>query len=312
MKIQLKRFALVMAGVLTLISAPLASDTSQIVGRWEGFGQSDTDGRFIIPCIDVQNPGHHNRFRAKVELDSGEIQPCIFPVEATLSNPGVINGIGIDSHGHWLLIHGKSRAVGDGSVRIAAFQYKVLHWYGRLKDEGHMAFVQMIGGANWDDIAGDHLESAFEGRYDPVGPRRGGALEAALRNVGGGRTGRGTTMVEGDLTFFDVQRQNDDPFFFDLGAELMGTVGPPVAQSNATTRAQFAALGLSGPPQPGVPNGIIAILIGQVIHDDRAIVPCVIPGDYRLYRSVADVFANVFHGRNSSFSRGEFFLPAVQ
>lgn len=311
MNVQLKRVALVMVGALALITAPLASDTSQVVGHWHGYGQSETNQRLIIPCIDILTPGVHNRFRATVKLDSGEIIPCIFPVDATLSEAGVINGSGIDEHGHRLLLHGKSRAMGDGSVRIAAFRYKVFEWHGGVMDNGHMAFIQMIGGADWDNMAGDHLESAFDGFYTPFGAR-GGSLEAMLRNIGDARTGQGTTMVEGSLTFQEVQLNIDDPFFFDLGAELIGTVGLPAVQTDGTTIAPFGGIGMGAPPDPVLPQGIIAILIGRVIHDDGAIVPCVIPGDYRLYRSVADVFTDVFHGTNSSFSHGEFFLPAVQ
>src|SRR5688500_14948212 len=136
MRIRFVQHLVIATGALTLLSVlpAFAIETSHLVGRWDGQGQSITGGRSIVPCVNVLSPGDNNRFKANVLLsviEDGEIVPCVFPVDLALSNEGVITGGGIHE-GHRLLIHGKVREVGAGSLRLAAFSYKIFQWHGGL------------------------------------------------------------------------------------------------------------------------------------------------------------------------------------
>src|SRR5688500_19047859 len=140
MRIRFMQRVVIATGALTLLSVlpAFAIDTSQLVGRWDGQGQSKADSRFIVPCVTVLSPGANNRFPANVLIsvkEDGEIVPCVFPVDLALSNEGVITGGGVHE-GHRLLIHGKVREVGDGSLRLAAFSYKLFQWHGGFLEEG--------------------------------------------------------------------------------------------------------------------------------------------------------------------------------
>lgn len=308
---RLLRTALIATSLLTALAASASE-----IGHWHGYGESETDRRFIIPCIDILTPPTNQRYFATLTLDDGAIIPCIFPVDFTRSSAGIITGNGVDEHGHRILIHGRSKLLGDGSVRIAAFQYKQFQWHGGIMDQGHIAVLQMIGGTDWNNLEGAHVEDEFEGSYTPVGERAGAVTGALANIVEGDIRGVPTTRFEGELTFLGVNLTNPpDPVVpgpYDLRFAMAGTVGLPAVQSDGNTRAPFAGLGLVNPPDPIQPSAI-ALLVGSVLHfNDGSIIPCVIPGEYRLYHRVADLFADVFHGSESSFSRGEFFLPAVQ
>ncbi len=296
-------------GALTLLAATsaFAQDASSLLGHWHGAGQSDTDRRFIIPCIDELIPGENNRFSATFTLDLGEIIPCVFPVESTLSRSGVITGNGVDDHGHRIILHGKTRVMG-GSVRVGAFKYMMFEAKGGLVDDGHLALVQLLGGNDWENTIGAHLNSPFTGDFRTVDGLETSRLEASLFNERNLETKQFTTRMRGNMSFFDVFHPQSSSFF-DVFFDLEGTVGVPAVQIDGSTIAPFASLGISYPVDAGGPP-VISILTGQVVHpfSDGDIIPCIIPGDYRLYDSFFDVFTDVFQGSDSSFSRGTFLL----
>jgi hypothetical protein len=301
---------LLTSGALAFCVLPaFATDTSQLVGHWHGQGQSETDRRFIIPCVDVLNPGVNNRFQAEVEisLHDGEIIPCVFPADLVLSEGGVITGGGVheDEEGvvHRLVIHGRVREVGNG-LRLAAFSYKILLWHGGLLDEGHIALFQVINGDSNPNVG------AYQhGSFTPEGERFGGDLDAVLENEA---TRNSATIIGGTIRFGNPP----DPVLPALLFDVAGTFGPAVPE----VPAAFALIGitnLNNPPDPVQPTGIIAILIGEAnppepVQPGESNPPEPVRGTYQLYESFYDLFTNVFHGADSSFSQGSFELPAVQ
>jgi hypothetical protein len=312
MRIRFTERVVIAAGALAILSILPASatNTSQLVGHWHGLGQSETDGRFIIPCVDEILPGVNNRFKANVEVqlehDDGEIVPCVFPVDLALSEGGVITGSGIHidpEHeiGHRLLIHGKVREMGDGSVRIAAFSYKIFQKHGGLLDEGHMALFQMVAGDSNPNVSTYRL-----GSYTPEDERLGGALEAELQS---GRTP--ATLIGGTIRFGTPPEPVLPALLFDVA----GTLGPEVEGAPSA----FAVIGVTNlgqPPDPVQPTGFIAILIGESnppepVEPSESNPPEPVRGTYQLYESFSAVYTAVFHGTDLSFDHGSFDLPAV-
>jgi hypothetical protein len=303
------------AGALTLFSLfpAFASDTSQLLGHWHGLGQSETDRRFIIPCVDVLTPGVDNRFQADIEisLHDGEIIPCVFPADLVLSEGGVITGSGIHEEGgvlhHRLVIHGRVQELGNG-LRLAAFNYKIFEWHGGLLDEGHIALFQLIGGV---DTATD-VGVFKEGEFVPVDAgQRGGPLVADLTNekVENSTTRVLSPLIGGTIEFVAPP----DPVLPSLVFDVAGTVGP----ESTTSPAAFAVIGVTNlgtPPEPVQPTGIIAILTGFVdpVEPGTANPPEPVRGTYKLYDSFYDVFTDVFHGADSNFGQGTFELGLPQ
>lgn len=296
--------------ITTVAFAQTRDPAAPMLGDWKGYGQSAIDGHTIEPCWDVERVAGRRMHGDLMFPVPGELEPCIFPFDSFFSADNSINGIGGDAD-HIIFFSGKVRAFGDGSVRITGLAYLLLNRLGVPQDLGAFAVMQMMGGPNWDQMGGANLTGRFEGTYAPrVGPG-GGCIEADIANLmTGGRTGQEpTTGLTGHVMFDNVFLGGRNSFF-DVPFGVQGTVNPP-DPIRPSSPSIVGMIGLAQPPDPTMPQGIIAVLIGLAQPPDPT-QPVTVQGTYRLYNNVFDLFFDVFQGTNRSFSEGAFSLPAVQ
>ncbi len=273
---------LALAGFSPPARAAVPPDT--MPGRWSGYGESAVTGREIVPCVDILTPGKNRRLQGTLE-----IVPCIFPIDITVSAAGIVNGGGTDEHGHRVDLHGKVRTLGNGPVRIMALRFEIRSSQRGVEDEGYMALIQMIGGADWNhNMAGANVTGQWKGGYTPEGGQRvGAAMTANLANLRSERADGGATTALGGTLHMDPTNAVGD-------FEVRGTVGPA---GPAGVHSPVAVICEANR------YGYIAILFGLAAPPDS--MPA-IRGEYRLYDSFFDVFLEVFHGTDSSFDKGTF------
>lgn len=292
-------------------------------GFWAGFGQSNmlpavqgqadieitaqARGLFraiaLLPA--VQAPGSEGG--ATRYLCDGSVQP-----NPVLVNPGPVNGnvvnlFGMSTDGgRILLMHGKTRALGDGSVRIAALQYAVFNLLGNLLDGGIIAVLQRFGGLGWANPGSINVDGSYSGMYTVGDGPGGGCLMGSLASIMAGDPAAGqhaTSGFQGNLEF------EDDTAQFDLNFDILGTVGLPAVQRDGSTKAPIAMLGMDE-------HGIIAVLIGLLLPAVQTpgveAAPTTISGQYALLGNLRALYAAVWRGSDTSFQMGTFQLPAVQ
>lgn len=293
-----RRFVIAMAalaaGIGTAgIAGPARAivDPNDLVGSWAGFSQSMRLPAVQDSFFDVFSV-RNRRFQGTLE-----IVPCIFPIEGTLSAANVLDATGLDQHGHHVELHGKVRAMGDGSVRVLATRYHIHFRRGGTMDEGHMLFLQRMGGMDWmhlevpavqGNYMGDTMSSMFRNRTG--GPAMGMAtlMVGEEDQMGSGFCAHGSFLlpyIEQDIRMLDYQ----------------GTVGRAMRDGGGSH------IGIIGADS----NGIIAILIGLLLPAVQGN-PTMIQGGYMLYDSFFDVFTELSTDRSMHFDMGTFRLPAVQ
>ena len=293
------------------------AEITDVRGRWTGLLQlsppSPPAGPIPIPypvTLDISSQDQR-RFFGEVFLPAVQFPngPTEIFIEGTISANDILNLTG-HSGGVNFELNGKTRLMGDGSVRLAGARF-ILDGT-RSHDNGIMIFIQQQGGADWGqpgpvpDVTGHWM-----GDYQPsVGPG-GGCIEMDLiqQRLGGGidQLGFLTSAFRGTLHMENVylpavQRS------LDLNFDALGTVGLPAVQRNGDTGAPFGLIGLlQPPPNLETQHGIIAILIGLLLPAVQDQLPAV-QGNYKLYNSLTDVFDELFHGFDSSFQGGGFLV----
>jgi hypothetical protein len=268
-----------------------------IPGSWVGFSQSSLgSGPVQDSFFDIFATQQHRRFMgaATLALGDGSVR---FLCDGSVSQANVMNVVGRSTDGALILVmHGKTRALGDGSVRIAALFYRISDLQGNLIDAGYLLLLQRIGGINWGDLQVPAVQGNWIGSWEN-NLHQGRAALTVERQQGSG--------FGGTLSFFDVFFAPTRSFF-DVFFDLRGTIGPASITDGTSNTLMIGADS----------HGIIAILIGLLLpavqNPAGAEVPAV-QGNYMLFRSLADVFGGVWRGTDTSFDRGGFmFLPAVQ
>jgi hypothetical protein len=283
------------AALCTLATArpARAITAADLPGEWRGYGQSAIDGHLVDPCVDIARVSNR-RFQGTVEID-----PCLFPVEGTVSADGVIDGRGTDADGETVQIHGKTRALADGSVRVAALLYRITGGDLVGGDEGAMALVQMEGGLNWNAPPSpvSPLTGDWSGRFADRsrGADGDGSVRLGLSQEPAGRDAGFTTAITGQASFIG-------PSLGALTFDLAGTGGLPAVQR--TGGSTFAALGVQSPTDDTAPTGQISLLIGLVNPPDIA--PTSIHGSYRVFGSAFDMFLFIWFDTDTTQNEGSF------
>ncbi len=148
----IRRVVLLAALALCAASSPRAQAQPNILGRFNGFSESHA-----LPAVQrgvslfevtAQTRG---RFRATLMVPIG-IDPCWFSCDGSVMPSGIINGAGQEDDGDFILFTGRTRFMGDGSVRVASLLYGEFGPFGNLQDVGLLLYVQMQGGQNWNNL----------------------------------------------------------------------------------------------------------------------------------------------------------------
>ncbi len=298
----ISRAVTVVALCITAFAAPRALAQPNIMGRFNGFGESHA-----LPAVQrgaslfevtAQTRG---RFRATLMVPIG-IDPCWFSCDGSVMPSGIINGAGQEDDGDFILFTGRTRLMGDGSVRVASLLYGEFGPFGNLQDVGVLLYLQMQGGQSWNSLpAVQDVTGHWEGTYKPsVGPG-GGRIEFDLLQFRG--QDRLTSAFGGaihmDQVFLPAVQKPVDLIF-----DALGTVGVPAVQR----RTYFASLGSSPEPPVNLPR-TVAILIGLLTLPDAVNGVPAVQGNYRLYNSMSDAFLDVVFELNTSFQGGLFNAP---
>src|SRR5438270_9606999 len=112
-----RRVVLAAAFALCAFAGPGAHAQPNLLGRFNGFGESHA-----LPAVQ-RNPSllditaqRRTRFQATLMVPIG-IDPCWFSCDGSVMPNGVINGSGREDEGDVILFTGRTRLMGDGSVR---------------------------------------------------------------------------------------------------------------------------------------------------------------------------------------------------
>jgi hypothetical protein len=289
-------------------SGPRAQAQPNLLGRFNGYGESHA-----LPAVQRGasqlnvNTQRRGRFTGRLMVTVG-IDPCWFDCDGSVMPNGVITGSGREEEGDVILFAGRTRIMGDGSVRLASLLYAEFGPQGNLQDVGITLYTQLQGGPNWinpgpvQDVSGHWM-----GDYRASGGiPGGGCIEFDLaqeRNQRGGlTTAFGGTVHMDDVFVPAVQR------LITLNMDAQGTVGVPAVQDGA---APFGAVSVEVQPGPsqGPGNGIVGILIGLLVPAVQNNGVPAVQGNYRLYQSFFDVFLDVAFERNTSINEGTFKAP---
>jgi hypothetical protein len=292
-----------------------------VTGFWAGFGQSSllpavqgqadleitaqVRGLFravaLLPA--VQTPGIEGGSR--LFFCDGSVQPSPERNVALLGN--VINVVGVSQDGALILVmHGKTRAFGDGSVRVASFQYEVFSLLGNLLDGGIIAVLDRFGGAGWMNAGPPDVTGFYSGSYDVADRPGGGCIMADLRSILAGDAAVGQHATSGFLGNLEME---DNATQFDVTFGIQGTIGLPAVQRSGNTAAPIAMLGMS---ERGIIAVLISLLLPAVQTPGVNPLPTTIQGNYQLFSSLAEFHAFVVRGADTSYQSGGFQLPAVQ
>jgi hypothetical protein len=237
-------------------------------------------------------------------------------VDGTLSANNLLNieGANEGDGSVRILAHGKLIALGDGSVRLGALQFKVVGPDRPAMGHGSLLFLQMQGGPSWgqpgpiQDVSGHWM-----GDYKPAEDRPGGGcieFDFAQLRAGGDFANGGplTTAFQGTVHLDDVFLPGM-PQLVTLNMDAQGTIGPLGLHRDGSPLAPFAAIGMTAPPDPDKP-GIIAVLIGLLTSPPDPEKPATIQGTYRLYNSLTDLVQGILIGLDQPANQGSFLVNA--
>jgi hypothetical protein len=294
----------VLFGLLASPSPANAADGSAFIGRWDGAVQQiigpDDPALPPNPCkLEIVSVKNRRLVGTLTIQQPGEIIPCVFPMDITISAAGTLIGNGTEEDGDRVQIKGKVAAFGDGSVRLASFEYRIREADGSVR-KGFGVFLQLLPAVQ---DGAPNIDGRWEGLWkSAIGPG-GGCLEANLITPGQ-RNPSPYNEIFGGAMFEDFPVW---PFMPVLNFGLIGTAGPPEKPGAPTN---FILIGLTPSPTGGG-NSVIAILIGLLlpaVQND----PARLQGDYLMFNSLQDLYLNMTTGKRSVLDKGAFDLPAVQ